>query len=538
MASASFRNSRKLEMQRKHETLLVLIAALVVGGAPIAQEPTPQELPRFRSGANLVRLDAYVSADGRAVADLTANDFEVLEDGRPQRIESFEFIKPRPAVAEALRVEPPNVDDARQMAMAPDARLFVLFLDIWHVHLEGSYRAQNPIANFLDRAIGQDDLVGVMTAEMSARNLTLARRTTTIEGMLRDNWAWGQRQRLVTVDPREQEFQLCYPGLPDSRADRVVQEMIERRRVRRTLDAIEDLVVHLEGIRDERKFVALLSEGWLLPRRSNELNQPVDPQHPTLPRVDPVGVDQQGKLTTSAPRNEARIESCDRERMFLAEMDLHQDFLNLLNRANRANISFYVLDPRGLVAFDEDISARRALKISEDQARLRARQESLRDMATATDGLALLNTNNLDAALNRMLADVGSYYLLGYYSTNTRLDGKFRRLSVRVKRPGLDVRARPGYLAPTEAEAAAARVDRLMNGAKPGFSDTPPDMRRALERIVPSRGVTPLRVSAVGAPGRITMTTEIDASILKAVEWQNGACDDRAQPRSSRAAAT
>jgi hypothetical protein len=249
----------------------------------------------------------------------------------------------------------------------------------------------------------------------------------------------------------------------------------------------------------------------------------VDPdREPTVPRVAPIGIDPQGKLTATSRPQEAKIESCDRERTFLAQMDLRQDFQNLLYRANRANISFYTLDPRGLTAFDEDLSARRSLKISEDQARLAARQESLHNMASATDGMALLNTNNLDGALNRMLIDVGSYYLLGYYSTNTKLDGKFRRLTVRVKRPAVDVRARPGYLAPTEAEAAMARVDRLMNGAKPGFSDTPPDMRRALERIVPARGPVPLRVSAAGAPGRITMTTEIDASILKSPEWQNG----------------
>ena len=81
------------------------------------------------------------------------------------------------------------------MASESDARLFVLFLDIMHVHLEGSYRAKNPLINLLERVIGQDDMIGLMTPEMSARNLTLARRTTTIEGMLRNNWFWGERQR-------------------------------------------------------------------------------------------------------------------------------------------------------------------------------------------------------------------------------------------------------------------------------------------------------------------------------------------------------
>ena len=56
----------------------------------------------------------------------------------------------------------------------------------------------------------------------------------------------------------------------------------------------------------------------------------------------------------------------------------------------------------------------------------------------------------------RLMTDIGSYYLLGYVSTNTKLDGRYRRLTVRVMRPGVTVRARPGYLAPSASEVAAA----------------------------------------------------------------------------------
>ena len=514
MASASFRKR------------LPILSLIVACAAISAQEKPPQELPRFRSGANLVRLDAYVSADGKAIADLTANDFEVLEDGRPQRIESFQLIRARASAPEAVRVEPASPDEARSMAAAADARLFVLFLDFWHVHIEGSYNAQNPIVNFLNQVIGQDDMVGVMTPEMSARNLTLARRTTTIEGMLRDNWAWGQRQRLTTPDPRERELQDCYPdvasGVSNSPTTGIAQELIDRRRERKTLDAIEDLIVHLEGIREERKFVVLLSEGWQLPRPNSALTRYTDDSK-RVPKVDPIGIDSGGKLTTGAQAGELPADNCDRERVFLSQMDFQQDFQTLMQRANRANVSFYTVDPRGLVAFDEDLSARRASNIAGDRQRLAQRQGSLRDLAAATDGLALLDTNNLSGALTRMMADLGTYYLLGYYSTNTKLDGRFRRLTVRVKRPGAQVRSRPGYLAPTEAEAASARVDRLMNGAAPGHSDTPPELRRALDSIVPAtRGVAPIRVAAVGGLGRITITTEIDATVLKTPEWQQG----------------
>ena len=112
-----------------------------------------QQLPRFRAGANLVRVDAYVTADGKPVSDLTVDDFEVLEDGVAQKVESFQLIQPRgPAPVSALR-EPNTVAESRQMASDPAARLFVIFMDIWHVQIEGSYHAKAPIMAMLGRVI-------------------------------------------------------------------------------------------------------------------------------------------------------------------------------------------------------------------------------------------------------------------------------------------------------------------------------------------------------------------------------------------------
>jgi hypothetical protein len=169
-----------------------LVPTLLLLSASVAAQD-PQPLPRFRGGANLVRLDAYITEKGAPLVDLRAEDFEVLEDDAPQRVETFELIVPRPPAPESSRVEPNTVAESRSMASDADSRVFVLFMDIWHVQLAGSYRAQNPIVKLLDGVIGQDDMVGVMTPEMSARNLTLARRTATIEGILRDNWFWGER---------------------------------------------------------------------------------------------------------------------------------------------------------------------------------------------------------------------------------------------------------------------------------------------------------------------------------------------------------
>jgi VWFA-related protein len=506
--------------------VLLLVPAVLARHQP-ATTPAPAEeqQPRFRGGANLVRVDAYVSTDGVAVTDLTAQDFEVLEDNVPQRVESFELIRPRgPAPQGELR-EPTTVAESRAMAAEADARVFVVFMDLWHVQVEGSYRAQGPIIRLLDKVIGQDDLVGIMTPEMSARNLTLARRTATIEGLLKDNWVWGQRNQLNTLDPREDEIKFCYPDVGDTAG--IATEMIARRREAKTLDALEDLVVHLEGIREERKFVVFLSEGWLLYRANQQLSRVV-PQPGTTGRgqppggATPIGTGPDGRLRVDSDKTGVSWDSCERERSMLAFADHEQQFQQFLQRANRANVSFYPLDARGLVVFDEPIGPAKPPSPAVDAARLRARYDNLRTLALQTDGYAILDTNATDKALERFLQDTNSYYLLGYYSTNTKLDGRFRRLTVRVKRPGTHVRARPGYLAPTEAEMASARVDALMNGAAPGHSTMTPSVAKALERLAPSRGNVPVRVQAMAGPGRIWVTAELDAATAKSSEWQQG----------------
>ncbi len=500
------------------------LLALVPVSVYALQDPQPQEppTPRFRGGANLVRVDAYISRDGAPVLDLKAPDFEVLEDEVPQRIEDLELVQVAPPVPEHTRVEPNTVAESRTMADQPDSRLFVLFLDVWHVQIAGSYHAAKPIISLLDRVIGRDDFVGVMTPEMSARNLTLARKTGTIEGILKDNWFWGERDQIATSDPREREIESCYPDREKTAG--VAAEMIDRRRESKTLDALDDLIGYLEGTRDERTFVVLMSEGWRLFPRNESLARPLPEVPGGPPRVpggpEPVGIEE-GRLKIN-PSTGRGFESCERERSLLAFTDYAVEFRRILQKANRANVSFYPVDARGLVVFDEPIGPRRPPPPSVDAQRLGARQSALRELAEQTDGTVVLNTNDVEGAVSRMLTDTGAYYLLRYYSTNTRLDGRFRRISVRVKRPGLDVRSRPGYLAPTEADMASARVDALMNGAPAGHTTMPPAIARALERTAMTRGTVPMRAEAVGGPGYIWFTMELDAATARRTEWQAG----------------
>ena len=446
----------------------VVIGSLLLtsGTSSLAQDQSSR--PTFRTEANYVRVDAYPTRDGTPVTDLASADFEVLEDKVPQRIEQFEHVVIRSAGPQDMRREPNTVAESRQAALDPRARVVVLFLDVTHVELTASRAIRTPLVEALDRLIGQDDLIAVMRPEMSARDITFARRTTTIEGFLSRYW-WGERDRADLTNPIDNQYATCYPGIPRPgeliASDRgIAQEMILRRREKETLDALEDLVRFLGGVREERKAIITITDGWRLYSPNPALARPIDGQMPIGSRV---GINPgTGTLTTRPPDSSGgtALADCERDRFALSQLDNALQFRSLLDEANRANASFYPIDPRGLAVFDEAIVpaagvgvgpyANPTISPAEDRARLDARNTSLRTLAEATDGIAVVNTNDLGRGLRRIADDLSSYYLLGYYSSG-RLDGRFHAITVRVKRPGVQVRARRGYLAATEAAAAA-----------------------------------------------------------------------------------
>ena len=415
------------------------------------QEP----LPRFRSGANLVTLDAYFAKDGKPVTDLKQDEIEVLEDNRPQAIESFRIVSSQGQGGPRSKPDPVTVAESRAAATDPESRIFVVFFDTWHVSFDGSARAAAPVSELLNRIVGANDLVGVMTPDIPARGLSLTRRTEAIERVVRDTTGWAQRDRLE--DPREREITACYPDndprKPQYRG--IAKEMIERRREQKTLRAIDELIGHLATLRDERKFVVLLSEGWVLFRQNDTLAAILDKD--SIPGAPSGFGVENGRITTDTSKNSVAYDrgfaSCERERSMLAFVDHTMEMRQLAQRANRANVTFYAVDPRGLAPFDDSIGPMRPATPAQDRERMSSRQGGLRELAGNTDGAVVLNTNDVKGGVARMMADLGSYYLMQYYSTNPKLDGRFRSITVRVKRPGVLVRARPGYLAPTEAEA-------------------------------------------------------------------------------------
>jgi VWFA-related protein len=435
-------------MRRSAPAIVAALASLTVS----AQDRPTQS---FRTEANYIRVDMYPTLRGRPVDDLLASEIEVADQGVAQKIDRFERIRlrgaqPQPDAGRAT-------DGAAAAAQGPDARLFVLFLDTLHVEGNWSRGISQPLINALNALVTKDDLIALMTPEMSARDLTFTSRATSVEEMLRRSW--GRRDSPYDLTPEEAEFAACYPGNPFDQIDDegIAQEMILRRRESRSLDALEALVEHLGTLQWEgRKAVITISNGWRLFEDDERLRRQLGSEVQAPPPITqpPTGIGRPSGRATVGARSggSGATGKCESARMALSMLNGETLFRETLDRANRTNTSFYPIDPRRVAVFDEDIVPAAGVgwnppvALKEDRARLRARHTALLTMAESTDGLAVVNTSDMDASLQRINEDLSSYYLLGFYSTQKQ-DGKFHRLTVRVKRSGVQVRARRGYLA-------------------------------------------------------------------------------------------
>src|SRR5687768_16109137 len=255
--------------------LLPLICAALA-----AQDPAPPpQLEPFRTEVNYIRVDMYPTADGKPVTDLRQDEVEIFDEDAPQKIDRFEHVLIRGARPQTTRREPATMAEMRDAAQDVRSRLFVLFLDTEHVEFGPSLNVRGPLIQALNQMIGGDDLVAVMTPHMQARDITFRRRTTSIEEMLRG--VWSERDFRLVRSEEEEHIALCY-------SSDTADEMIFRRREVRTLDALEALVQHLRFLREERKAVITITQGWRLygddPVLRSRDSKPVEP-------VPPLGLD-------------------------------------------------------------------------------------------------------------------------------------------------------------------------------------------------------------------------------------------------------
>ena len=418
-------------------------------GQAATQEQARQQ-PTFRTGINFVRVDVIVSDDdGNPILDLKPEEFTVLEDGKPQKIETFTVVKVDPLD----QIEGPTngeirspIDEEREAAR-PEVRLFVILLDDYHVSRGNDMAVRKPLIDFIENQLAPADMVAIMYPLTPINDIHFTRSRSRLVSAIQNF-----EGRKFNYQPRNmyEEQYMYYPA-----------STVERIRNQVTLSALEAAATRLGGLREGRKSIIFVSEGLvtMLPPQMQEANAAF-PGLGNPNRNNPMA------------RNDERAE-------WNAQMDLASEMRQTFDILNRQNTSIYAVDPRGLAVFEYGIQ--QGVGLTQDSQDLRMALDTLHVLANNTDGRAIVNRNDLAAGMKQIMRDSSGYYLLGYTSSRAPQDGKFHEIKVQVKRRNVNVRARKGYWALTKAD-----VERATAPPKP---EAPAAVTKALADLaVPSRG--------------------------------------------------
>jgi VWFA-related protein len=417
------------------------------GQAPAQSADQTQKPPVFRGGVNVVRVDVIVSdKTGGPVTNLTAADFEVYEDGKPQKVDLFKLVNSDGNVAPGGDPARPirSLYDQESEAARDDVRLFVIFLDDYHVRKGNSMRVRETLAEFVRTQLGPLDMAAVMTPLMSVNEVTFTRDTGSLEASMKafEGCKFDYRPRNA-IEER-------YTRYPTQTVETIRNEV--------TMTALRGLSVKLGAMREGRKAVIFVSEGFisLLPPQMRDM------------------IAEMPRSGNSAAGSPFAAESAVEERMRVsADSQLLMDLRQVFDTANRNNVAIYSLDPRGLAVNEFDINE--TVSGRTDQEYLQRTQDTLQVLSANTDGRAIVNRNDIQGGLKQIIRDTSAYYLLSFTSSVTTPDGKFHEIKVRLKRPGLQVRSRKGYWALTAEEAAKA--------AAPPKPAIPPAVGKALSDV-------------------------------------------------------
>lgn len=397
------------------------------GGTGAADAGAQPRTPVFRSEINFVRVDAIVTDDdGNPVLDLTRDDFRVFEDEVEQTIESFRLVEvtgtPDPALPPPSSIR--NDYDQEREAARPDSRIFVFFLDDYHVRDTNAIRLRATLVEFVETQLRPTDLVGIMYPLTPIMDVRLTRNHAQVVRAL-ENFEG------VKYDYRPRNmYEHQYANYPTTTVELIRNDV--------SLSALKALAIHLGGLREGRKSVIVLSEGY-----SNYVP-------PQLRDIDALA----GGFFNPQRRDPLAAESHFEETsQFFEASYMRTELLYTADVANRNNTSFYMVDPRGLAVGEYD-SSNVAIDMRTDYRMLREMQDTLRVLADETDGRAIVNRNDMLPGLTQIVNDQSAYYLLGYTSSAAPTDGEFHEIEVEVLRDDVRIRARKGYYALSPENAA------------------------------------------------------------------------------------
>jgi VWFA-related protein len=478
-----------------------IAAALVAATVVLVAQPPPSQAPAqsrqvFRGATDFVYVDVYPRRGDRLVEGLTAADFEVLEDGKPQQIQTFELVR-TPTGGAAERRDPRNRDEAERWIADPNNRIFIVYLDLYHITRSSAHALRGPMVSFLSRTVGPSDVIAVMTPETPVSEIAFARTLNTLSSEIERYWAWGLAEPpIVLRTPGEEALAQC----GDARSG--YDALIRRHRDLVLFTSLESLIARLGSLRDERTSVIFLSEGWINTRGGIGVVPPTRIGGGAGARRD---VQFRGPVSDAVA---AQLPNCGPMLLRLRAFDPEERFKQLLQRANAANVSFYPIDVGGLRTYQATASG--------DAVASPVSRDTLRALAENTDGFATSDSNDLGGAFQRITDSLSGYYLLGYYTTNPKADGKYRKITVHVKTPGVSVTARRGYMAPT------AETRRPASGVAASAA-VPVDVAEAIGRLSRVDADAGVAASGVARAGVFDLVVQIADREWNQGRWRDGA---------------
>ncbi len=410
----------------KHVLAAATGIAMMLGGSP-QQTPTPAPQTPDTQGmaaqqnsqgsytlsvnANIVLTNVVVRdrKTGALVKDLKASDFEIFENGKPQKIASFDYenVDEAAALAEKTVSGKSTIADLLERSFGSDPeklkdhRLIVMFFDLSSMQDEDIDRAVDAAKDYVNKQMQPADLVAMVSM---STGLSLDQDFTNDKNAL-------LRVLAAYNGDDTTGFANGGTGTTDATSDDTTAFAADDTEYNslntdRELLAIRSIAKSLEHV-DQRKSMLYFSGG----------------------------------LTRNGIENQASLRAAT-------------------NEAAKANLAIYSVDSRGLQAMPPGGDASKgslrgnsAYNGSAVTAQFNANfssQETLATLSSDTGGKAFFDSNDFAPAFQQVQNDTAAYYILGFKSTDQRQDGSYRHLTVKVNRPDVKLEYRPGYYAPAD----------------------------------------------------------------------------------------
>jgi VWFA-related protein len=399
----------------------------------------PQTREVIRRSVDLVTSDLIVRDDqGQFVSSLSKNDFDVYEDGVKQDIVTFvlthggrvinDTSAPPPPMQAGILLPPPRpTNDA-------SGRIFMIFVDDLHMDFNNTGRIRELFKQIEKQLIHEGDMFGVVSTGPSSIAIDMTYDRKRLDEAINKISGAGLKPDEIIETPDGQQ------GPPEVRY-----------RAHVAFSTAYDVLNNLEQVHNRRKAFIYVSNGYdfdpFSKSRAKEANQ----------RLSDMGLGcnsssgSTSNCPTSSGSSAADGSSVDTSTNpfstggnEFAAADLAAELSELTKQANRANTTFYTIDPRGLVG-GPDLDQTK-LDMTDWQDHIRETQASLRVIAELTGGYAVINQNDFDKALKRIDSETSDYYVLGYYSSNPDPFKKRRDIEIRVKKAGkYDLKYKTSY---------------------------------------------------------------------------------------------